>query len=122
MDKGPANVVKNVLEIVGYEGDKDRFAEEFLILCEDKVLGEMTSSMPNDKKEELAKKLSAETDPVKTLSILREYIDPEEYKRRLKSVSEEIFAAYFRQVMPSLSTDQKKQIEGYMKSFNNTPA
>lgn len=115
MNKDPKQIILQVLGIIGYEGDKDKYANDFLALCLQKALFSLMTDFPQDKQDQLVQRLSL-TLPERQEALLLEYFSAEKLQEAVKESSKSTFEEYLQTIIPTLSEDQKNKLEAYLSS------
>jgi len=103
----------NILDIVGFDKDKEKFAEEFLGLVESEALLDLIEGLPEEDQEKVAKQLSKLEEPQKIGSVVEEWFSPKEVLERLMEVIEKRTKELFEGVKDDITDEQKKELENY---------
>lgn len=115
MNQNPKQIILKVLEIIGYEDDKEKFANEFLSLCLQQALVALTQTLPQDKQDQLTQRSSL-TPPDKMEELLLEYFSAEKLQEDIKEASRTTFEDYLKEIIPTLNENQKNKLEQYLSS------
>lgn len=115
MNHDPKQIILQVLEIIGYEEDKDKYANDFLALCLQKAFVNLTQELPQDKQDQLRQRISL-TQPEKTEALLLEYFQKDKFEAAVKEASASTFEDYLKTIIPTLNDDQKNKLEAYLSS------
>ena len=115
MNTNPKQIILQVLEIIGYEDDKEKFANDFLSLCLQEALLNLTQELPQDKQDQLAQRMSLIT-PDKTEALLLEYFPKEKVEEAVKEASRSTFEEYLQTITSTLNDDQGNKLEQYLSS------
>jgi hypothetical protein len=106
-----------ILEIARYQKDKDKFADEFILLCFEKTFDELAVSIPMDKREKLKLDISKSKDLESVAKYMGEYIQSSVLKATLQAVSARLFQDYIVTVMPSLNDNRKDKLLEYIEEL-----
>ena len=117
MNKNPKDNLLETLTIIGYTDDRDKFAEEFLNLCQQQAFLNLIQKLPKDKREELEKELSQGNSSQKLQEIIRKYFSIKKYTEALEEVTEKAFMGYIEKVLPILSASQKNNLQKFLSSL-----
>ncbi|MBP9716836.1 MAG: hypothetical protein KBD51_02730 [Candidatus Levybacteria bacterium] len=112
----PKEIILNVLEIIGYSDDREKFANEFLGLILQKSINNLAEKLPQNKLDQLRQRLSL-SKPEKLETLLKDYFSGEELNESVKKVSENMFKEYLEEVGPTLSNSQKEDLQKYLTSL-----
>ncbi len=114
-NKDPKQIILQVLEIIGYEDDKEKYANEFLTLCLQKALVSLTGELPQDKQDQLTQRISL-TALDQLEKPLLEYFPKEKFEEAVKEASRSTFEEYIQTIIPTLNEDQRNKLEQYLSS------
>lgn len=115
MKNDPKQIILQVLEIIGYEDDKDKYANDFLSLCLQKAFVSLTQDFPQDKQDQLTQRMSL-ISADKIEGLLLEYFPKEKFETAVKEASRSTFEDYLKTIIPTLNDDQKNKLEQYLSS------
>lgn len=115
MNQDPKQAILQVLDAIGYENDKEKFVDEFLVLCLQKALTNLMEKLPQDKQYQLIHKMSL-TPPEKKQNILSEYFQKDKFDSAVKEASQSTFEDYLKTIIPTLKDDQKNKLEQILSS------
>lgn len=90
-DISPKDIIIDVLNIIGYEGEKDNFAFELLKLCEKQALVNMIKSLPNEKQVLLNNDLDESDSPSK---VLEKYFTSNQKNKALEDGTSQVIQDY----------------------------
>ena len=110
------NILLEVLNIIDYKDDKEKFTNEMLQLAHDEAIVALLEKLPLCKKEELKKSFSRALTPEEAKDIIEHYTTFEEYKKSLQKTSDKLFQDYILTILPTLSKDQKQKLEDSLVS------
>ncbi len=109
-------ILDQVLTIMDYKEDKQKFILEFSDLCFGKTVSDIIEGLPQDKKQMLEKEILDEKDANKQSAIIKKYMSASEYNQRLEKVSGELFGDYIKTIMPTLSPERSAELKSYLSS------
>jgi hypothetical protein len=115
MKNDPKQIILEVLSIIGYENDKDKFASEFVTLCMQKAVSNLINGMPQDKQDQVLQRLSLTT-PDSWGTLLSEYVPEENLAAAIKDTSSLIFQDYIKEIEPTLNDEQRNKLSQYLSS------
>jgi len=116
MTKDFKSVIEKVLTLVGYQDDKDAFVNEFMSLCMRKSLADYGELLPEERKK-ILQQILQESDPSKVKEEIEPYITTEEFGKILTQNTQMLLQDYFQTIMPTLSEEQKKNLDAYFASL-----
>src|SRR5689334_22081310 len=115
MQQNPRDIILQVLIIIGYEDDKEVWANKFLANCEQQALINVLNRFSQGKKDELIQKMAGVTDQQKRKAIISQYIIPQEYTQALIRTSGTAFEEFIDEIMPILSEEQTIKLQTYLQ-------
>lgn len=107
--------LNQVLTIINYEGDRDQYAREFLGIVQDRTAEKMLMEFPQEKKPELDQAL-ARKDSAAIKGLVSAQYSIDQYKKALEDMFSVMINDYLKEVIPTLSDEQKKQLETFLKT------
>ena len=107
----PKQLLHEILDIIHYEEDKETYINEFLSLCYQNAFTKLVMQLPQEAQDEVKGKLSDKTTDEELMQLLAPYISEENLQVALKSGFEELFAEFFKEVVPTLSSLQKRKLQ-----------
>ncbi len=110
MQQNPNDLIIEVLNIIGYTDDKQKFANDFIDSCRKQTFLELLSNLPSEEQQALNQQLESGEDS-KTSLLLNEQFSREEYNQALKKVIEGAFKEYLETIKPHLSKDQLQELQ-----------
>lgn len=113
----PKQIILKILDIIGYEADREVFADGFLEVCRKRAFLELMLELPAEKKRELENSVADDLDPDKIGEELVKLVPDEARQRKFKDVSLAVFADYLSHVMPVLKQDQNARLIRYLESL-----
>lgn len=97
MNQNPKRIILQVLEIIGYEDDKDKFANDFLSLCLQQGLVDLMQELPEGKQVELTQRAGL-VSPEKMETLFLEYFSKEQLEVAIREASRSIFEDYLKTI------------------------
>lgn len=113
MNKSPNIIIADLLNVIDYDGDREKFTREFLELCSKEALINYIQTLPEAKQTELKDASEAGKDPK---DILNDFLSDKEFGEAISNASESVFSDYLKTITPSLSQDQKNKLNSYLSS------
>lgn len=113
----PKEIILQVLEIIGYTDDREKFANDFLGLILQNSINNLSENLPQDKIDQLRQRLSL-SKPEKLETLLKDYFSGEELNDSVKKVSENMFKEYLEEVGPTLNESQKENLQKYLSGLS----
>lgn len=117
LNMNPRRIILDVLEIIGYTDDRDKFANDFLGLILQNSINNLSEKLPQDKIDQLRQRLSL-SKPEKLETLLNDYFSSEELNDSVKKVSESMFREYLEEVSPSLNDSQREDLQRYLSGLS----
>ncbi len=110
-------VILKILDIIEFSEDREKFADGFLTLIYKNALGDCLSSLPEDTQKLLAQRLSDQNiDPQIFSDTIMHYVKRAQFRKSLEKCAKATMDGYIKAILPTISEDQKKQIEDYFAS------
>src|SRR5438046_1432263 len=113
----PRDIIIQVLTIIGYEDNKDTYADEFIQNCEKQALLDLLQALPQEQQEVFKQQIAKVTDQEQQKTIIHEYIKPEQYQQILQKASQIAFVGLLKDLIPTLSQPEATQLQTYLKSI-----
>lgn len=117
MDKDPKDILTQILTIVGYKDDKNSFSEKFIVLCQQQAFLEFVESLPKSLQEDLKAKLVDQKDKERIKKAMDQYVNTKEFLEKLELVTAKNFKEYIEAIIPTLTDDQKAQLQKYLSTL-----
>lgn len=114
MSDDPRQLIIKILQAINYEGDRDKYADDFLSLCLQQAIIDLLPDLsPEDQKKftETIFQISAVDE---LASILLEYFPKEKYENAIKEASRKTFDDYLKTIIPNLNQDQINSLKQYL--------
>src|SRR5947209_6150839 len=106
MQQDPKDIILELLTIIGYEDNKETYANDFIQNCEQQALIDALSALPTHQRDAFKQRMLWTHDQGRAKEIIAEYIAPEQYKQALQKASADVFKELLEAVMPTLSREQ----------------
>jgi hypothetical protein len=119
MNQDPRETLKTILEIIGYEGDKEQFATQFLELVFKQAFTDYYMTLPDDKKKELDDKFGTD-EKVNMAQLSQLTQDNAEFTKAVQKSAESMLVGYIEEILPALDGAQKDKLQDYLASLANT--
>jgi hypothetical protein len=113
----PKKMILDILEIIDYEGDKQKYADDLVMKFTLKPLSDMINRLPVSEREELNSALEGEKDPKKIWEILIKKFSEKQYFDEVKKSSGVMFTDFIKTLEPTLSDEQKNKLRVYLKDM-----
>ncbi|MFH1566036.1 MAG: hypothetical protein ABIB98_02435 [bacterium] len=110
MQQNPEGIIVELLNIIGYTSDKQKFANEFLDCCKKKAFLELINTLSEEEREALNKQIKEEG----------EQFNNEKYNQTVKKVVEDTFKAYVQTITPNLTKIQLENLQLFFKRLAPT--
>lgn len=119
--KTPKQIIIDILDIIGYENDKDKYAENFLSVCFGQAISNLTSTLSPEKQTEFKEKIVALKSEPELYNTLIEYFPKQEYEKAIQDASKATLGDYISSITPMLTLEQNNKLEQYLvKDFSTT--
>lgn len=115
MSQTPYQVILNILDTIGYEDDKEKFANDFLTLCLQKAILNLSKELSQDKQDQLIQRISLISQDQMEQLIL-EYFPQEKLGEAMKVSTKSTLEEYINTVTPTLSKDQEDKLNELLSS------
>lgn len=115
--KNPKEIISKALELIGYDGDKDAFANKLLENILEQAVLDLIETLPQDKQDSLKQELNGIADPQKIHDVVTTYATSEEYSKVLEQTAAKVMEDWLVKVGPSLSETQRVDLETYLASL-----
>ncbi|MBI4040069.1 hypothetical protein HY389_01805 [Candidatus Daviesbacteria bacterium] len=103
-------VILQILDIIGYQGDKESYAQKFVEVCYKQALLELILKLPENTP------VPEATNVEDIQKFISEHFSKEEEVKALESTVSKNLKQYFEAVLPTLSDQQKTQLQNYLQS------
>lgn len=109
-------IITEVLTIIGFDGDKQQFADEMLVMAEKQTLAECIKTLPADKRAQLVHLLNTSHRKQESSLLLQRYITKETYLTQLEKSTNELFFDYLETIDKTLDEATRSKLEKYLQS------
>ena len=94
----PNHILREVLEIIHYDGDVEAYTEQFIDLCKFQAAQTILKDSPG----------------------AEQHMVPDVYERVLEEVSQKNFQEFLLKIHPKLNDEERKNLEEYLKTLART--
>ena len=114
-----ANVLlKQILEYIDFEGDKEAFANDFLQTVEKQAILDLIESLPKAKQDELKQILSQNLQKSEGVSaVLKGYFPEQQITKALENAAKNGVSEYIQAILPTLNEEQKTKLTELAKNL-----
>lgn len=113
----PKEILLNVLIIINYQDDKEKFTNEFLQLCMQRALVEIVATLSENDQHAIEEKLMAIQTQEEVQSVLQQYVGQGRYLETVQKATQELFQDYIQTILPTLNPEQKDKLQEYLASI-----
>lgn len=114
----PKTLLIKILTVIGYEEDKDQFADRFLQNIRLQSLVDLLSTLPADRQEEVkAGLVSAADNPEALAKTVTAYFPETQLREALEEAAKESITAYLQRISPTLSPVQREALARELAAF-----
>lgn len=113
----PKAIILQVLEIIEFRENKERFADQFINLC----LGETYARLLKLQSEDVLSQIRdvfQQSDMQKNVSLFMKYFQPEQFNQTLQQITKEFFEDYIKTVTPTLTPARQNQLLSYLSTLD----
>ena len=114
----PKQLIVDVLESIGYEENKDKFASDFLSISLQEAMMNLMQGLPQDKQDQLTHRVSL-VGPDKLEGLLLEYFSKEDFSNALSKASSSAIESYLETISGSLNDEQKTKLEQHLSTLGS---
>ena len=111
-----AKTIEEILEIINYQQDRQKFAEEFADSCAQLALIEALEGKPEEFKTVVNDQLSQAKTPEDVAGVIKENFDQEEFTKILFKISFEQIENFVNKIGPSLSQETRNNLADYFST------
>ena len=116
-DKNTKDILLKVLGMIGYQGNKEEFINQFLKNCTQQALLDLCSQLSKDKEQQLTSLQQENLDSNNIIEKIEDIVGIQEFKSSLQKTTEIAFTEYFNEINPTLSNTQKDQLQSYFQTL-----
>lgn len=117
MIKDPQTIILQILEIIHYQSDKEKFAREFIDLCCKHAFVEIIGELPVDKAQELGRQVKAVKEFSQFIALLQTYIPRSVLEKQIEVASARLFEEYVEEILPTLDSATKATLLDYLDTL-----
>lgn len=110
MDNSSRDLLRKVLDIIGYSDDKEVFIDKFQENIGLGSIVNLIASLPPDKQKEVSDKLSVSKNDEEKASVLKTSFTEEQLQGSLEKSVQEAIVGYIEAVKPTLNSKQKDEL------------
>ncbi|SRR6266699_2285849 len=122
MQRDVRNIILEILNIIGFEDNKEACADEFIHNSKAQALLDLLITLPPEQQERFKQQIAGVTDQEQQKAIIAEYITPEQYTEALQQASQTAFEGLMKEIAPTLSAAQADKLQSYLNSFTQLAA
>lgn len=122
MDDQAKSIILKTLDIIGYEDDKEDFANKYVDGCYKKTIAGLLETLPKEKQDELTGSITSDSSPEQIKDILLKYFSQEQFTEALEKAVGDSFKEYIDSVTLTLSDSQKTELNSYLVSLSQQTA
>ena len=119
MQANPHQIIFEILSIIGYKGDKDKFAKKFVNLILDQALLSALDGLSPKEKAEVKFEMNAAHGKDAATSILMRIISVEKYVSAVKKTTMRLLKDYLSTIIPTLYPHQKAALDVYLSGLRS---
>jgi hypothetical protein len=117
MDNSIINTLIKILVTINYQGDKDKFAKQFLYLCNRQAVLALAQNLPENEQQQLVDLLN-KNDYVTYQSQITQKISKKDYDKAFFEAVSDQFSSFLLDVGSTLSEEQISEIEQIITPHN----
>lgn len=115
----PKAILINILHIIDYREDKDKFATEFLQNVSLQALLDLFNTLPLEKKDQIQQQITnAGNNPQAVEQILKGYFTQSQIQDAIQNASKNAVTEYMKAIDSTLSETQRTSIMNFPKGLN----
>lgn len=118
--KNPKQTIIEILGIINYQNDKEKFADNFIELCIKQAFVEVIDSLPKEKTASISAQIQAAKTPEEFVKHLRSYINPQFLERKIEQTSSKLFNDYIQEILPTLDDSKKLKLMDYIETLGSS--
>jgi hypothetical protein len=109
-------VISDILRIIGYQGDRKHFEDEFLKLCFEKAALKIISGLELMVQEKLKEEIGDIGNADDARKIMQKYITVGEFETTLGEVVKEQMVSYLQYIKPQLDESKLRELNRYFST------
>jgi hypothetical protein len=118
----PKTILLKILEIIGYQGNSDEFADQLMAAIDAQLVLDLFNRLPEDSQKQLQSSLSSDPQNLNPLGeSIKSHFSSSDIQTALQDISQKTITDYLQAVIPTLSPVQQNQLSQYLVAFN-TPS
>ena len=118
MPQSANDLLKQILENIDFEGDKEAFANDFLQTIKKQATLDLIESLPKAKQDELKQKLSQNLQkPEGVSAVLKGYFPEQQIMKALENAAKNGVSEYIQAILPTLNEEQKTKLTELAKNL-----
>ena len=118
--KNPKETIIQILEIINYQNDREKFADTFIELCIKQAFAELLGSLPPEKTAVLTSQVKTVKSLEEFIKLLRSCINPLLLERKIEQSSAKLFDEYIREILPTLDPLRKTKLLDYIGDLSRS--
>jgi len=110
--------ILEILEVINYEGDKERYVNNLISAISLKTYNRLCSQLKKEEKDKFKDLINNDNpDPREIEMTLREKFGEDIVRNELTKTAREVLEKYIKEILPSLSTNQIRQLDGLLSKY-----
>lgn len=114
------NIIFDILDLTHYPKNKEEFFDLFIQLSVKKTLEDLIETLPEGKKSEVKEKFDNAQTSKDISDIVEQNFTQENYARTMQQATVAVLNDYIASTLPSLTEQQKQDLDNYLSSLNKT--
>lgn len=106
--------ILKILEIIGYQDDKNAFVEDFFATIKQRTAAKMLQEIPQGKLQVFEESATTDTNPS-----MDQVASAEQLEQAFKNEYDALLSEWFDDIKTSLSSDQIKNLSGLFGQFSS---
>ena len=112
----PVDTIIKALEVIGYKGDKQKFANQFIVNSKNQALLDLLDALPAGKQAQLKQQLSTASE-TQIPEILQNYFTKEQYLEAVTKATKASFGFFLETIQSSLTESQTENLQTFLGSL-----
>lgn len=112
MDDTVKKVIVDVLDIIGYQDDKEKFAQDFIATSTHQAMLNLIEELPVNEREVLT---GDKNEPENVKKLFEDNFSEEQRVEALKKTIAENFNNYLETIIPTLDTQKNDRLRAYFQ-------
>jgi ABC-type transporter MlaC component len=119
----PREILLKILEIIGFEDDKEAFVDEFLKNIQLQAVADLIQTLPTERQTEIKDQLAKNSNnPAGIASILNQHFTQTQVGEALQLAAKKAMTGYLEAIKPTLSPAQKEGLVDLFREFQPAPS